>query len=491
MCLGCLICWALLYSCGDVDPVRENTDGIAIVFDNHLTKAFVESADEILSMGVLAQMNLGTEGDPGYLDYIMLLDNEHVQRSGSDAPWTYENTRYWVDDRAYHFFAVWPYSGDPDSPVTNASSVAGDGPYAYNVTFNTPEKADQELLTATKTERTVTGKPYPSSVDFQFEHQLTNVNFKIWRDGSAEGIQDRIKIKQVVLSNVTQKGTLTTTLSGTSWSHSSSKMSFTKEYTNPGINDISAAQIIDGQLVPRDGNNPGVPFGDEGLMLIPHTITNSNAVIVKVIYDLQRPIDQEENIWEEKTLQAFLPVGTWPAGKRLTYNMIISGERTITQFQINTVVEDWVRQTNEVDFSENVTTEGHLEWVEGTYDKHDPVNCRVVVYTDDSIAATCRFKIKTPVGASWTASLIPLTASAMDAFSIVDGTKYGIVGTDDWQYVKIKVNNLYPITSRNECILRITVQTLDGHTIVVKDMMPGTAAPGVEEYTIVQNLING
>lgn len=474
-----------------MDPVRENTDGIAIVFDNHLTKAFVESADEILSMGVLAQMNLGTEGDPGYLDYIMLLDNEHVQRSGSDAPWTYENTRYWVDDRAYHFFAVWPYSGDPDSPVTNASSVAGDGPYAYNVTFNTPEKADQELLAATKTERTVTGKPYPSSVDFQFEHQLTNVNFKIWRDGSAEGIQDRIKIKQVVLSNVTQKGTLTTTLSGTSWSHSSSKMSFTKEYTNPGINDISAAQIIDGQLVPRDGNNPGVPFGDEGLMLIPHTITNSNAVIVKVIYDLQRPIDQEENIWEEKTLQAFLPVGTWPAGKRLTYNMIISGERTITQFQINTVVEDWVRQTNEVDFSENVTTEGHLEWVEGTYDKHDPVNCRVVVYTDDSIAATCRFKIKTPVGASWTASLIPLTASAMDAFSIVDGTKYGIVGTDDWQYVKIKVNNLYPITSRNECILRITVQTLDGHTIVVKDMMPGTAAPGVEEYTIVQNLING
>lgn len=480
-----------VFNCDKVKPDSGNSDMDAIIFDDVQTKAFVNSADQILSMGVFAQMNLGDEGDPGYLDYLMLLDNEHVQRTSSEDPWTYEHTRYWVPDRAWHFFAVWPYSGDPDSPVTNASSVAGDGPYAYNLTFNTPENADQELLTATKTERTVTGYPFPGSVDFQFEHQLTNVNFKIWRNGSDEGIQDRIKIKQVVLSNVTQKGTLTTTLSGSSWSHSSNKMSFTKEYTNPGINDISAAQIIDGQLVTDGTDNPAVPFGDEGLLLIPHTVTSSNAVIVKVIYDLQRPIDQEEDIWEEKTLQAFLPEGTWPAGKRVTFNMIISGERTITQFQINTVVEDWVRHSNEIDFSENVTTEGHMEWVEGTYDNHDPVNCRVIVYTDDSIAATCRFKIKTPVGASWTASLIPLTASAMDAFSIVENTKYGIVGTDEWQYVKIKVNNLYPITSRNECILRITVQTLDGRTIVVKDMMPGTAAAGIEEYTIVQNLING
>jgi hypothetical protein len=154
-------------------------------------------------------------------------------------------------------------------------------------------------------------------------------------------------------------------------------------------------------------------------------------------------------------------------------------------------VEDWLRLPYEIDFSENVTTEGHMEWVDGTFANHDPVNCRVVVYTDESIAATCRFKIKTPVGASWTASLIPLTASAMDAFSIVDGTKYGMVGTDDWQYVKIKVNNLYPITARNECILRITVTTLDNRTIIVKDMVPHTAASGVEEYTIVQNLING
>ena len=487
---------ASVVGCSEIAPVSGNSDKDAIVFDNVQTKAFVNSADQILSMGVLAQMNLGSEGDEGYLDYVMLLENEHVHRTSPEAVWTYDHTRYWVPDRAWHFFAVWPYSGDPDSPVTNASSVAGDGAYSYSVTFNTPEKADQELLTAytsylttTKTEGTVTDTPFPSSVDFQFEHQLTNVNFKIWRNGAPENVYERIKVKQVVLSNVSKQGTLTTSINGkTSWDYSSTKMSFTKNYDDPQENSISAAQIKDGQFVTDGTDNPAVPFGDEGLMLIPHTITSSNAVIVKVVYD---SYNNEESVWEEKILQAFLPEGTWPAGKRITYNLVISGERTITQFQINTVVEDWLRLPYEIDFSETVTTEGHMEWVDGTFANHDPVNCRVVVYTDESIAATCRFKIKTPVGASWTASLIPLTASAMDAFSIVDDTKYGMVGTDDWQYVKIKVNNLYPITARNECILRITVTTLDNRTIIVKDMVPHTAASGVEEYTIVQNLING
>ncbi len=186
---------AAVVGCSKVDLVSGNSDEDPIVFDNVQTKAVVSSADEILSMGVFAQMNLGTEGDPGYLDYIMLLDNEFVQRSGPDADWTYENTRYWVDDREYHFFAVWPYSGNPDSPVTNASSVDGDGAFSYRVTFTTPENADQELLTATKSERTVAGIPSPSSVKFQFEHQLTNVNFKIWRNGAPESVYDRIKVK--------------------------------------------------------------------------------------------------------------------------------------------------------------------------------------------------------------------------------------------------------------------------------------------------------
>jgi hypothetical protein len=79
----------------------------------------------------------------------------------------------------------------------------------------------------------------------------------------------------------------------------------------------------------------------------------------------------------------------------------------------------------------------------------------------------------------------------MDAFSIVEDSKYGYVGTNDWQYVKIKINNPDPIAARNACKLRITVQTSDGRTIVVKNLMPEDTKEDITEFTIIQNLING
>ncbi len=126
---------------------------------------------------------------------------------------------------------------------------------------------------------------------------------KIWSNSAPDNEQDKIKVKQVIISNVSKKGTLNTTLSGSSWNLSSTKMSFTTDYGDEGIT-VSQAQIIDKQLVPNQisdynpsYNNPGTPFGEEGLLLIPHSITSSNPVVVTVIYDLQRPIDQEENLW--------------------------------------------------------------------------------------------------------------------------------------------------------------------------------------------------
>lgn len=472
----------------------------AIVFNNIQTRGIVDSANDIFSMGVFAQMNLGDDAkqEPGSNDFIMLLENEHVKRDNPDADWTYDNTRYWVADRIFHFFAVWPYSED-NSSVTNVSSVEGDGAYGYSVTFETPAAADQDLLTAKTWKQTMTGQEFPETVDLNFQHELTNVNLKVWSNGADENKNDKIRVKQVTLSNVTKTGTLNTTISGSSWSLSSTKTDFTKEYEGEGI-AVSQAQIIDGKLTPNpvsDNNpyndRPGVPF-ENGLLLIPHTITNSNPVVVTVIYDLQRPIDAQENSWEQKKLQVLLPEGTWPAGKKLTYNLVISGDRTITEFQINTVVEDWIPHSEEIDFTEQVEVApgAQMNWVEGTYESWNRDTGEVVLFTDIDKVAVCEFNIRTPVGATWTASLIPLTASAMDAFSIVEDSKYGEVGTNKTQSVKIKINNPDPIAARHACLLRITVQTPDGRTIVVKNLMPDPAANnGIEEFTIIQNLING
>lgn len=467
----------------------------AIVFNNVQTRDIVNSADDIFSMGVFAQMNLGDvdKGEAGSNDYIMLLDNEHVSRISPEAPWTYEHTRYWVADRVYHFFAVWPFSGDNPSSVTNVSSVAGtgNGAYGYSVTFETPDTADQELLIANTTVKTKTGDDFPESVDLGFQHALTNVNLKVWSNGADNNAQDNVKVKEVTISNVKKRGTLTTTAateSESNWTYSSDKISFTKEYDGDGIT-VSPAQIIDG-VFESQGNNPGTPFGD-GLLLIPQTITNGDPILVTVAYNLY---NKEEDLWEEKRLMTLLPEYTWPAGKRLTYNLILSGDKTYTEIEINTVVEDWIPHTEEINFAEEVQVAegGHMNWVEGTYESWNRDTGEVVLFTDVDKVAICEFNLSAPVGATWTASLIPLTASAMDAFSIVEDSKYGEVGTDKMQQVKVKINNPDPISARNACKLRITVQTPDGRTIVVKNLMPEQAAlNGVEEFTIIQNLING
>ena len=485
-----------LCSCSNEVIEVPNTEK-AIVFDNIQTRGIVDNANEILSMGVFAQMNLGKEGEPDHKSFLMLLENEHVERANAQASWTYANTRYWVTDRVFRFFAVWPYSGD-NSSVTDVGSiapaVAGDGAYGYSVTFETPEAADQELLTAQTTVVTKTGEAFPEAVGFDFKHELTNLNLKIWSNGADENVNDKIRVKEVSIRNVTKKATLNTTISGSSWSYSSEKIAFTKNYGDEGIT-VSQAQIVDGVLKPNDANdnNPGVPFGENGLLLIPHTITNSSPVVVEVIYDLQRPIDQTENLWEEKKLMAVLPEGTWPAGKKLTYNLIISGDRTITEFQINTIVEDWTKHSENIDFAQSVQVPdgGLMNWVEGTYESINIPKGEVVLYTDVDKVAVCEFNLSAPVGATWTASLIPLTASAMDAFSIVEDSKYGEVGTDRTQSVKVKINNPDPISARNACKLRITVQTPDGRTIVVKNLMPEGTEKEIEEFTIIQNLING
>ena len=474
---------ALLNLCScSPEPIYDPNSGNAIVFNNIQTRGIVSSADQITSMGVFAQMNLGADDEVGGDSYVMLLENELVSRTDTSTPWTYEHTRYWVSDRVYHFFAVWPYSGD-NSSVTNVSSVVGNGAYSYSVTFDTPATADQELLTAKSMVRTVTGVEFPESIGFDFQHELTNVNFKIW---SNKEDNDIVKVKEVTISNITKTGTLNTTLSGSSWNYSSSKMSVTKQYDGDGV-PISQAQIIDGKISYTE-NNPAIPFG-EGLLLIPHKITESNPVIVTVIYALY---NSDDDSWEEKKLQALLPEYTWPAGQKLTYNLILSGEKTITEFLINAVVEDWYPQSEEIDFSEEIVVTQKMHWVEGTYESLNEPKGEVVLYTDVDKVAICEFNIGAPIGATWTASLIPLTASAMDAFTIVEGSKYGNVGTNETQQVKIKINNPDPISAKNACILRITVQTADGRTIVVRNLMPQAAvANKIEEFTIIQNLING
>lgn len=172
----------------------------------------------------------------------------------------------------------------------------------------------------------------------------------------------------------------------------------------------------------------------------------------------------------------------WLPGYRYSYNITFTDK----EIKLTCVVEDWQVVPEEIDFSDQVTVSKTLDWDESTVESCDETKGEVVLYTDDDMVAVVDFQINSPQGATWTASLIPIEGH-QDAFTLVDGSKYGSVGTPS--QIKIKVNNQAPIAPKHVCILRVTVQTADGRTIVVKNLVP--EGKGYEEFRIIQNLING
>lgn len=172
----------------------------------------------------------------------------------------------------------------------------------------------------------------------------------------------------------------------------------------------------------------------------------------------------------------------WLPGYRYSYNITFTDK----EIKLTCIVEDWQVVPEEIDFSDQVTVSKTLDWDESTVESCDETKGEVVLYTDDDMVAVVDFQINSPQGATWTASLIPIEGH-QDAFTLVDGSKYGSVGTPS--QIKVKVNNQAPIAPKHVCILRVTVQTADGRTIVVKNLVP--EGKGYEEFRIIQNLING
>lgn len=183
----------------------------------------------------------------------------------------------------------------------------------------------------------------------------------------------------------------------------------------------------------------------------------------------------------------------WQPGYRYSYNITFTDK----EIKLTCVVQDWDVVTEEIDFSDQVSVSATMTWENVRSVNYE--TGEVILYDDVNTPARCTFHILTPKGATWTASLIPIEGH-QDAFSFVEGTKYGAVGGEGDSHFELSVNNQVPIAPRHICKLRITVQTSDGRTIVVKNLVPtrwvdanGTSHPtnGYEEFTVIQNLING
>lgn len=252
----------------------------------------------------------------------VLMDNVKVEYNATSGEWDYSPKAYWTPNTEHEFFAVYPYDNPTESIYTYAN---GDVKFTVDYPYN------DYLIATNTTDTSIEG--YETTVQLNFQHILTQVGLKIWRDG-AKHQNDQMRIRKVTLSNIRKEGTYSI-VDGT-WAYTNDKL--TAEVANDNISDddnIGAAMVKDDGTLQTGGSSVD-PFGT--MLLLPQTLDASNSVSLKIEYDLKR--NNAVN-WEAAELETVLPEITWAAGRRYTYNVVLSSVTDITIYYIQTKVDQW------------------------------------------------------------------------------------------------------------------------------------------------------
>ena len=300
------------------------SDQSPIVFGDVETRAVVESVET---------MKTGGFGVFGYVSGVTgpLFNNVNVTWDDDKSVWTYGDPKYWIPDHIFHFFAYYPYSTAETADYGVSGVQALDGNSGFKLNFITPGTADFDLLSTYKSVDTGSNDFDASApVLMNFGHEIVSVNLKIWRD-QGKHQNDKMKVKDVSLSNVAWGGTLTKTAESATWQYSAK-------------NDIS--RVVAGYEIgaaTREGSGlttggtPAMPFGDAGLLLIPQP---AGTITLRIVYELWLSGAGEDG-WNEYILETTLPPATWTAGSRITYNVLLSNIVDITFYYISTSVTPW------------------------------------------------------------------------------------------------------------------------------------------------------
>ena len=304
---------ALLGCDHDIPNVPADKHDNAIAFDYVTTRADLSSLEQN-GFSVWAFIdNDVTQNYP-------LMDNQHVEYQ--DGEWVYSPAKYWLENTNFSFVGAYPY--DADNSYFRATD---DGSVELSIS-ETP--SDVDFLMATYT--VDTNVEYNTIVPLQFQHALTSVGLKIWRDG-AKHQNDQMRITKVTLSNIRKNGSYSSATD--MWTYGGDKLTVEEVNTNLSDSDnIGAATNNNGSLT--TGGNPATPFGQ--MMLLPQTFDSSNSAALRIEYEIKRNNAAD---WESAELEASIPPMTWLAGNRYTYNVVLSSVTDITVYYILTKVDQW------------------------------------------------------------------------------------------------------------------------------------------------------
>lgn len=278
-----------------------------IVFDMTETRAAIESSDiEDNGFGVYA-----FETNETNTAYESLFGNSPKRVYLENGSWTYTNTKYWLDNRTYQFFGIYPC----DESYSITTDLSGN-PNGISRTFTTPDTADEDLVLAHATYDTSVATH--ESVEMNFEHMLAKVYFKVHYD-TVGNKGDVFTLTEFSISNIKKEGTLQSPFNSTvSWSANPlQNIEFKWEGEYKFVNELSLWQ--------------------DGLMLIPQTISPGVVNIrVKYTFEDYYVVDGVEDTAApvEKVVDTFLPAITWSAGRQYTYTMTLHEDDLITFKQI-------------------------------------------------------------------------------------------------------------------------------------------------------------
>ena len=322
--LSIFVAVAILSGCNEVETEDNNTP---ICFGEASTRAEIKNASEIKEFKVYAEVNLGSDSAPdgSNLQWIPLLEGERVYRSSADDPSTYDNTRYWVNDRTFYFFAVYPH--ETEVVVNNNEAVNGSSTYTVN--FNTPATADTDLLVAGVPVDTNLGRPAPETVAFDFSHALTQMNIKVFYD-TKKNPGDRFRVKKISLTGVRKQGLLTFA-SAVTWAPS------TNEVLNFVADFGEKPKELDATL---SDDEKYAWLSKNYLMLIPQAIAlNQVKLVIEYQFLPGKGEPTEENPWVDRKVETYLPTTQWPGGKKITYSVSLYENNDIVFSK--PVVESW------------------------------------------------------------------------------------------------------------------------------------------------------
>lgn len=159
--------------------------------------------------------------------------------------------------------------------------------------------------------------------------------------------------------------------------------------------------------------------------------------------------------------------------------------------EVSVEVREWASVELTLDYTETVTISPKLTWTSGTYDSYNPSTGVVVVKAAEAgspVPLKATFGLQTPIGATWTAQLIPMDTGNPYAFQLWNGigpvqSLTGIIDPDKTVEIGIVALNTEPeVTSMAH--LQIVV-TLGNGNVIEADVTPNTTE--YKNFTIVQN----